>query len=99
MWSSRRSRPGNEVATWLGAWHGKRSRNLALRSRPGSACLRSQSGLEVGTWPRLLGHLVSRPGLWVVTGQAQLCVAARDCSLDHDDMYTNLKRYHQRAII
>ena len=32
------------------------------------------------TWPRLLGHLVSRPGLWVMTGQAQqvqLCTVAR----------------------
>ena len=59
-----KSRPG------LGLGRGKRSRDLALRSRPGSACLRSQPGLEVATWPRQLGHLVSRPGCWVAIGQA-----------------------------
>ena len=69
-WSSTRSRLGNEVVTWPGAWQGNRSRDPALWSRPGPACLRSQPGLEVATWPRLLGHLVSRPGLWVSTGQS-----------------------------
>ena len=46
------SRPGLlgiEVATW--GWR----RDLAWSSK------RSRPGKEVGTWPRLLGHLVSRP--------------------------------------
>ena len=44
-----------------------------------TACLRSQPGLEVATWPRLLGHLVSRPGLWVATGAgAAVRSSARD---------------------
>ena len=46
------SRPGlvvQVVATWFEAWQGKRGRDLVLRSRPGSACLRLQPGLEVAT--------------------------------------------------
>ena len=50
------SRPGFSV------WGRKRSRDPALRLRPGLESVRSQFGLKVATWPRLLGHLVSRPG-------------------------------------
>ena len=37
-------------------------RDMGLTSRPGLLNLGSRPHFEVATWPRLLGHLVSRPG-------------------------------------
>ena len=37
-------------------------RDMGLTSRPGLLNLGSRPHFEVATWPRLLGHMVSRPG-------------------------------------
>ena len=37
-------------------------RDMGLTLRPGLLNLGSRRHFEVATWPRLLGHLVSRPG-------------------------------------
>ena len=45
-----------------------------------------------------MGSIRSKP--WIVeTLKASKFTIVGRCSLDQDDMYTNLKRYHQRTII